>query len=595
MRVCVEERPLKTSVAVNRTGLGPGRQDLSHPREGTTAAPRVVGSHGAQAWGWTGVVVLSVLVVVGLWFRLRGLAAESFSDDEVHTWIIAHNYLRFDFLADELEHPLATKGLVAIALALLPKQLPAELVTRLPNALLGALSIWAVAELGKSLFGREAGLLAAALAACSTTFIGYQRIAREDVLVGLMLLLVLKALAEARAAAADRRTADARRWEIGVALALGAMFAAKYYFFFFPMPVLAWLWTRREARWNISAPRWALLIGVSFLAFAALDFPIFAPRTWEYLWHWTHGAQIGDRRTSESILFMGKLYGNLGLQYLNATPPWFFLVFALVKFSVPTVVLALVGLGLALWQRTPSQRIVIVWLAVWYVSFLITGAKYGRYFTSAAPALFILAAHAAVVLTRAFAVRLRSRVPGKLRFSLHRLSFAAFALLVTATEASAAVSHAPHYRLFINALGGGDARVTWFFPHCDLFDAGFREAMAAVAARAEPNAEICTETEWPARYYADVAGRADLATSSITEARGCKSAQPCYVIVEPGRRYWHNEHALDQLARRTPWHVERINGNEVAAVYRLAPGESLFAPTVATAATAPAAGPSAAP
>jgi 4-amino-4-deoxy-L-arabinose transferase-like glycosyltransferase len=575
---------LKTSVAAHKTALAPDYRETHPSTTGVSAPalPHVVKSRGAEEWGWTGIAAIGALVAVGLWFRLRGLAAEGFSDDEIHTWIIAHNYLRLDFLADELEHPIATKGLVALAVSLLPKTLAPELLTRLPNALLGGLSIWLIAEVGKSLFGREAGLLAAALAAFSTTFIGYQRIAREDVLLGVLLLVVQKALVEARTAAAEQRPADARKWEIRVAIALGAMFAAKYYFFFFPMPVLAWAWTRRQAGWRISPARWAVLIGVTLATFAILDFPIFAPSTWDYLWRWTHGDHIGDRGTSESVLFMGKLYANLGLQYRNATPPWFFLVFAAVKFAVPTVLLAVVGFGIALWQRTAAHRIVIVWLAVWYVSFLITGAKYGRYFTSVAPVLFLLAAHATVVITRAASARLRTRVRGRLRFSLHRLSFAACAMLVAATEASAAVTHAPHYRLFISALGGGDARVTWFFPHCDLFDAEFREAMAAITARAEPNAEVCSETEWLARHYADTAGRTDLVTSSITEQRGCKTAQTCYVIVEPGRLYWHNQRALDQLSQRTPWHVERINGMEVARVYRLGPGEMLFSPEVAT-------------
>ena len=251
------------------------------------------------------------------------------------------------------------------------------------------------------------------------------------------------------------------------------------------------------------------------------------------------------------------------------------------KFAIPTVLLAVVGFVVALWRRTASHRIVLVWIAVWYVSFLITGAKYGRYFTSVAPALFLLAAHGAVVLTRAIAVRLRSRAPSALRFSLHRFSFAACALLMTVTEAGAAVEHAPHYRLFINAFGGGDARVTWFFPHCDLFDAGLREALATITAHAEPGAEVCSETEWPSRHYVDRAGRSDLVTSAMDEQRGCKSAQPCYVIVEPGRRYWHNQRALDQLAQRTPWHVERINGTDVAWVYRLESGESLFPSAIA--------------
>ena len=193
-----------TSVAHN-LGIDPARRAGYRPA-GTTApsAPHVVAgqeragvgtrgpAHPRRA-GAGGALVPAARPGGGELRRRRGPHLD-----------IAHRYLNFDFLADELD-TIATKGLVAIALALLPKDLAPEFLTRLPNALLGVLSIWAIAELGKSLFGREAGLLAAALAACSTTFIGYQRIAREDVLVGLMLLVVLRAFVEAMNAAAERR------------------------------------------------------------------------------------------------------------------------------------------------------------------------------------------------------------------------------------------------------------------------------------------------------------------------------------------------------------------------------------------------------
>src|SRR6185312_8893317 len=99
------------------------------------------------AWGAPAVAVLLLLVAIGLFLRLRGLSAEGFGDDEVHKWLAANRYLHGVFS--------------------------------------GGVSIWVVALLGRRLFGRGAALLAAALATFSTTLIGYQRVAKEDTLLGL--------------------------------------------------------------------------------------------------------------------------------------------------------------------------------------------------------------------------------------------------------------------------------------------------------------------------------------------------------------------------------------------------------------------------
>src|SRR2546430_17420360 len=72
----------------------------------------------------------------------------------------------------------------------------AETMTRLPNALAGGASVLVVALLARRLFGRTAALISAALTACSVTLIGYQRVAKEDTLLGLFLMLLLWCMAE---------------------------------------------------------------------------------------------------------------------------------------------------------------------------------------------------------------------------------------------------------------------------------------------------------------------------------------------------------------------------------------------------------------
>ncbi|TMA32382.1 MAG: phospholipid carrier-dependent glycosyltransferase [Deltaproteobacteria bacterium] len=125
-------------------------------------------------------------------------------------------------------------------------------MTRLPNALAGGLSVFVVALLGRRLFGRTAGLLAAGLAAFSVTLIGYQRVAKEDTLLGLFLMLLLWCMAEAHAEPRERR------WELGAAASLAGMLASKYFFFLTPIPVVFYLWS---GGWGVPLKRWVFLIG----------------------------------------------------------------------------------------------------------------------------------------------------------------------------------------------------------------------------------------------------------------------------------------------------------------------------------------------
>jgi hypothetical protein len=264
---------------------------------------------------------------------------------------------------------------------------------------------------------------------------------------------------------------------------------------------------------------------------------------------------------------MGRVYHNLIEYGLRGTPAWFYLVFMAVKLEPLTVVFALAGLAAALLQRRPAHRIVLSWIAVWFLVHSASGSKWGRFFVAVLPAFLLLAGHGAALTVE----WLRARRP-----AWASAAAAALVLLLVGGEARAALVHAPHYRLYINAFGGGDANVDWFFPHCDFFDAGFREAIQQIAARAEPGAEVSTEIDWPAELYAERAGRPDLRQTLVRRGRACRSGQPCYVVVQTGRIYFLNQDALRSLSRREPWTTIRIRGEDAVKVYRLEAGESPF-------------------
>ena len=432
-------------------------------------------------------------------------------------------------------------------------------MTRLPNALAGGFSVLVVAGLTRRLYGRTAALLAAALAAFSATLIGYQRVAKEDTLLGVFLMLLLLCMAEAKAAADDGR--DPRRWELGGAASLAGMLASKYFFFLTPIPVVFYLWVRRETRWRVPPRRWLQLIGVALVLWACVNWSPFLPSTWEYAKSYTTGQQT----VHGSLFFMGRIYHNLIEYGLHGTPPWFYAVFAAVKLLPPTFLLALGGIAIAVAQRKPAHKLLLSWLAVWFLVHSVSGSKWGRFFVSVLPVFLIFAAACA------------ARLIALLKAPAPRWAAAAVAIaLLPGNEAAAALEHAPHYRLYISPLAGGDAKAQWYFPHCDYFDAGFREAVLYVARHAEPGAELSTEIDWPARLYADSAGRPDLRQTLVRRGRSCRSGRVCYVVVQTGRLYFVNQEAVENLARRAPWHVEEVEGREVVKVYRLLPGEMPF-------------------
>lgn len=509
--------------------------------------------------------LLAVLLVAGFCLRAHALATAGFADDEIHKWLAANRYLHGDFGGDDLEHPMLMKALIALCIAVLPRGIAPEALTRIPNVLASTAAIWAVAQLGRRLYGKPVGLLGAGLCALSTTIVGYSRIAKEDTLFALFLTLVIWCLAEACAAAADARQRDRARWEVLGAIFIGLAFASKYFVFVATLMPLTYAWVRRGTTWHVPLHRWVQLAAVGLAVMLVFDWVVLFPSTLEYIHRYLTGAHLGDRARSESYLFMGQLWDNLAFHWRHATPPYFLLVFAMVKLATPTAILFAAGMAIALVRRSQADRVLLTWVAFTVAVTILLSAKYGRYFIDMFAPCVLLPAMALVWLGELIReARARTAV------------LATCATVVLATEGLATLRHEPHPRLYINALGGGDARVDWFFPHCDYFDAGVRDAVERIARRAEPNAEIASEVQWLVRYYAGRDGRPDLVATPLISGRACAQQRTCYVIAQNGRHYWHNQRALDALAKQQPWSVVSVGGHRSVQIYRLSPDATLF-------------------
>ena len=343
------------------------------------------------------------------------------------------------------------------------------------------------------------------------------------------------------------------------------MIASKYMPFLFPIPLLIYAWARKTGTaWRIGVAKWFKLLSLSIGAFLALDFVVFFPSTWRYLFRYMAGDRVGDRASSETLWFMGRLYNNLVFHYTGGTPSWFHLIFAAVKLTPPVAILVVVGLVMALKHRSFATGVLIIWSGYFLFVFAIFSGKYGRYFIPLLPCCFLLGAYGWVQLSRT--IRLTGR----------RLALGLIAAVAFGNELSASIHHAPYYRLYISPLGGGDRQLDYFFPHCDYFDAGVREAIGWINVHAEPHSEIATEVEWVAQYYATLGGRTDLTTEPVLPKTACRGGNPCYVVVQSGRLYSHNQAALEFLQHTAPVHQVSVASATPVQIYKLNAGISPF-------------------
>lgn len=148
----------------------------------------------------TGLLLLVLMLAFGL--RLYGLDSSSFWLDEIFTATAAQmdlpSILRFHLV--EAGNPPLTSIITHAVFACLGQS---EFVARLPSALFGSVSILLVYEVGKLLWTRKVGIMAALLMAVNAHHVQYSQEARHYALMVFLALLSLVFLV--RALKGDRR------------------------------------------------------------------------------------------------------------------------------------------------------------------------------------------------------------------------------------------------------------------------------------------------------------------------------------------------------------------------------------------------------
>jgi len=542
--------------------------------------PELFGEAGARSLSQTLLVaVLTVLVIVGFGFRTNGLSTEGLSEDELNKLNAVSDYRAHGLTAANGEHPLLMKAMLTISVIGAEKwnatslvaghpelSLPVETSLRLPNALFGALTVVLIFLVASELFGLEAAVIAAALWAFDPLAIGFNRIAKEDTLLVFFFLLanVFWLRGQRIAESQPQRRPEPFYW--ATAAAFGAMLASKYVAQMIAISVAYNYAFQRipTTRWQIGKIRFVKFFLVMGAVFLVCNPSILLPGSWRAILNFTSSRTIGH----DSYEFLGRLYPHRYTDWLRGEPWYFYLVLMGVKLPLLTLLGSLTGFILLFRKKIGDGRyFLIFWLFFWGITFTFAGGKFTRYFTAVLPAV-IMAAALGVQWAARWLGRISARVfdsPGAGIYAR-----AALASLVIASALWSSATAMPHYRLYMNLLGGA-AHAGEYFPQDEFYDAYMQDALTEIAKRASPGARVASELPTVAAYYAQRVNRADLVCVELSDPAELGKLTPGdFVIDGRGRTYLSNQAMLLRLRQaRRPAFSLAVGATPAADVYVL--------------------------
>ncbi len=486
-----------------------------------------------------------VLIVAGFGFRVTGLSAEGLSEDELNKLSAVADYRAHGLTGANGEHPMLMKAFQAGAIVLAEKwnnifpvsRIAPETALRLPGTIVGALSAFLIFLIASELFGYEVALIAAALWTFDPMAIGFNRIAKEDsFLLFFFLLANVFWLRGQRVAESTDQSPNKYYWL--TAASYGAMVASKYVPHLFAISICYyWMFQNiPETRWRLGKKRLLAFFAIMGIVFLILSPTILLPETWRQMGLFAGGKRIGH----DSYEFMNKLYPQRLDDWLNGIPVYFYLVFTAVKLPLLTLLGFVTGLPLLFRRKLGDGRyFILFWFLLWVVAFCFPGGKFTRYYTTVLPA---------VLITSALGIQFAGRWLAHWAGSLKHYVPATLAVIVIAASVVNSIQAAPHFRLFMNSIGGGTAWAGYYFPHDEFYDASMRDVMAVIATRARPGARVASESPSLAAYYAERDNRSDLVCVSLSDPDAIKQlGAGDFIIIARGRRYFSNDSIISTL------------------------------------------------
>ena len=182
----------------------------------------------------------------------------------------------------------------------------------------------------------------------------------------------------------------------------------------------------------------------------------------------------------------------------------------------------------------------------------------------------------AVIITAAIAIQFAGRQFGRVfsrvfdQPAIPVYARAALISLVIISTMWSAASAAPHFRLYMNSMAGGQLAGA-YFPQDEFYDAYMFDAMKEIAARARPGARVGTEIPLLADYYAKRARPTDLSCTEFSPpAELEKFSDGDFLIDARGRTYYSNQSMLQRLRQTSePAFTISVGSVPAADVYIL--------------------------
>ena len=544
-------QPINPDLEVDAPAATGARQNLSTPPRWRT--DRIV------------VLILALLVIIGLAFRVSQLSAIGFAEDEVNK-VDAIEAFEQGNVGVNAEHPMLMKTLmyasvqIAHSLQSAGTTLSAETVFRLPNAIVGALTVIPLFLLTAAFFDRRTGLLAAAFWAGGVNAIAFNRVGKEDtLLVFFMLLGFYFYLRAKQTSTRDQPTRKKNYLLSGVSF--GLMLASKYFPHYFGLNALYHqLFRVRKSEPGEPPGKTHRVFYVAVLvAFLVANPPVLLPQVWNYL-----NAYMGEKLLAHSgYLFADHLYNNKVSSTPFGTPIYFYLLFMAIKIPLLVLVSFLIGLVVSIKRRThPGHAFALFMFLLWIVPYSLMGAKWLRYSLSLMPFVYMLAAIGLAALIKTATSKLSAQAGARM------VVMAVLVAIFIGVPAWKAYTAGPHYALYTNALGKN--HVGYFFPHDEFYDDGLREAIKFVCDTAPKSALIAHETPAVTRYYLRRFGRGDLNSRALSapDFDVTSISGPAYIIIQKGRTYFENRDKIIYVkTHMTKVHEVQINGLTAAEVF----------------------------
>ena len=526
---------------------------------------------------------LTILVVGGFALRVDGLSSEGLSEDELNKLSAVNEYRAHGLTSANGEHPLLMKALLTVSVIAADRwnqtsvvashpelNVPVETSLRLPGALFGAFVALMIFLVASELFGVEIALIAAALWTFDPIAIGFNRIAKEDTFAIFFFMLANFFWLRGQRVAESQPHRNPERFYWATAAALGAMLASKYLPVMIGIPV-SYNYVFQKipvTRWVIGKKRFIKFFLVMGIVFLICNPTILLPDTWRAMLKFSSSQMMGH----DSYEFMGRLYLHSFSDWLRGEPWYFYFALVATKLPLLSLIGSAGGLFLLFRRKTGDGRyLLLLWFGVWGLAFMFVGGKFARYIITILPAIIITAAIAIQFAAREFG-RLCARIFGNESVRVYaRVALPSIVILITFWSAAKA---APHYRLYVNVVGGGSARAGSMFPQDEFYDAYMQQVMSEIAKRAQPNMRVASEISTVASYYAARANRSDLVCLELSDPAELEKLRPGDFVVDArGRMYFSNQAMLMRLRNASkPAFTVSVETTPAADVYVLDDG-----------------------